>query len=349
MANRIFAYVRQALFAVERVGDHIVVFDCGGEQEFDVVQAIDRILDEGEIIDILFVSHYDKDHINGIKYLLRLHQVRHLILPMVEESVRFRDLMRVPEDTFEWKFIIDPSVAIREFPSQNRIDIKPSIHYVAQWDDEERLEEVNHPIIVDINSVSDGQVIPARKAIVFDDFKDWIYLPYNRKIMNDVEWTNFLKRLNLPADSTVNDVLVQWEWLFRGRKNCIKDAWSSATGIPIRFINEYSMTLYSGPMGRNIGDGCLYTGDYNANAYGYELRRFYAKWDSNIHVVQIPHHGSWHNFSDEVIFNGAIHVISNKEHKRKTSDVDYTRVANVLKRDSQQVYETWDWPSELPL
>ena len=65
--RRCFAHVDQALFAVERHCEHTIVFDCGGEDQSIVNKAIDEVLSDEEIIDILFVSHYDSDHINGIQ------------------------------------------------------------------------------------------------------------------------------------------------------------------------------------------------------------------------------------------------------------------------------------------
>ena len=82
-----------------------------------------------------------------------------------------------------------------------------------------------------------------------------------------------------------------------------------------------------------------------AKAYGVELRRFYANWDSNIQVVQIPHHGSWNNFSSYVVFDEAVYVISNKEQKRKPSDVDYRRVEHNLLSQDKTVFLTWEWPN----
>lgn len=91
-AVRTFANVGQALFAVERHSGHIVVYDCGGENVGYVRRAIKRILRPEEPIDVLFISHYDRDHINGIRYLLQHYSVKHLVLPMIEEPVKAQTL-----------------------------------------------------------------------------------------------------------------------------------------------------------------------------------------------------------------------------------------------------------------
>lgn len=58
--------------------------------------------------------------------------------------------------------------------------------------------------------------------------------------------------------------------------------------------------------------GCLYTGDYNAKDKQRvtELKRKYKRCWPNLGVIQVPHHGSEHNFNKALIKRGLVCVIS---------------------------------------
>lgn len=95
-------------------------------------------------------------------------------------------------------------------------------------------------------------------------------------------------------------------------------------------INGNSMTLYSGELvedgasyllsarcgcgGFRCRAGCLYTGDYeakDATAYA-ELKKFYMRqrcW-AGVGCVQLPHHGSKHNYNRDFDADGRCYVAS---------------------------------------
>ena len=56
-------------FQLER--DHHIIYDCGSLTDVNLVKKhIRNYLDPREKIDAVFISHLDKDHINGLPYLL---------------------------------------------------------------------------------------------------------------------------------------------------------------------------------------------------------------------------------------------------------------------------------------
>lgn len=63
-----------------------IVYDCGSFFEKGLLQhEIDKAFDDNDTIDILVISHMDKDHISGIRYLLdRVKQVRFFLMPYME-------------------------------------------------------------------------------------------------------------------------------------------------------------------------------------------------------------------------------------------------------------------------
>ena len=62
------------------------IYDCGSNQSDCLVREINRL--SGEPLDLLFLSHFDNDHVNGIDLLLGTCAVEEVILPYLNEGDR---------------------------------------------------------------------------------------------------------------------------------------------------------------------------------------------------------------------------------------------------------------------
>lgn len=363
MIRRCFAHVGQALFTVERHCEHTVVFDCGGEDQSMVKKAISNMFRDDEIIDILFISHYDSDHINGIRYLLENHTVRHIVLPMIEEPIR-TILVRQMHDSGDREgipFVSNSTLAIDKYIrsklsfSNNREIQVPRIHFVRTWTEEasrglEVNREEDNRRVRDIDEVE--EYVAAGVALTINRKTEWckyhcdkenpkcqchwIYFPFNRQVMTSDQLQTFWFELGLPENATNKDVLDRWEDVRRR----IKGAWSAATGLRRSDINDYSMTVYAGCSLADHFNACLYTGDYNAKSYMKELKQAYKMLWDNIRIVQIPHHGSWKNFHKDLIIHHGAHIISNRNQPRNNRQVDDTAVINSIISQGEYVAKT---------
>jgi hypothetical protein len=86
---RIIHGVGHGAFYTETFSDmSSVVYDCGTNgRRKDLEKIIDDFLRFSDTIPVLFVSHFDKDHINGIEYLLNKNSaVKRLIIPYYSEE-----------------------------------------------------------------------------------------------------------------------------------------------------------------------------------------------------------------------------------------------------------------------
>ena len=74
-------------------------YDCGSMHlsQNEMQARIDRAFYGGHIendtIDLLVISHFDKDHINGLPLLLKKYRIRHLVLPYVSMVERVRGMV----------------------------------------------------------------------------------------------------------------------------------------------------------------------------------------------------------------------------------------------------------------
>lgn len=316
--KRTFFSVGQALFAVESVGDRVIVYDCGGQTKQLVTDAIFRKYHEcpKQDIDALFISHYDRDHINGVFVLLGLFRIKVVFLPMVSVLSRFMSAMR---SHFAWdymNFYADPRAFLLNYGVG-------AVRYVGQ-------QEAS---LVDGQSVieeEDNRDLTNVVALRFPEMPDWVYIPYNRKTISSQEERRFFASLGLPADASVEDLLNLW----KSKDLNLKKALLKLGAVTVRSINDYSMTLYSGSL--HAKNGCLFLGDYNAAANMNELKVVYRNVWSNITIIQIPHHGSQMNFDLGLIINNATHIISNKNKPYGKRDVDPTNVIHEIRDNKKE-------------
>lgn len=321
MIERTFFSVGQALFCRERVDNRTIMYDCGGQTEAIVKSVIDAEYPAGNnsVVDALFISHYDKDHINGVFHLLNSCQVNHLFLPMVTSLSKMLLYIGQRYSSQMRSFYADPKAFVQRYSEGTQVN------YVRESDD--RIAQVNEPI--DIEAIG-GADIPSVSLLRYRDNPDWIYVPFNRKLMTFQEETAFLQKIGLPANATFNDILKEW----RKQHLALKRIVGQLGIIDIKKINDYSMTLYSGSI--NQRNGCLFLGDYNAHSYFAELKQAYQPLWNNIRVIQVPHHGSVHNYDCGLCRHNTEYVISNKPAPYKGRQVNPVAVINHIRNVAGQ-------------
>lgn len=84
------AFFTERFFLKDRA-DFIVVYDCGSSDKYPKEQEllekeVKEFFNAGDIINILFISHFDGDHVNGIKHLMPyLSSQTKLVMPFSYE------------------------------------------------------------------------------------------------------------------------------------------------------------------------------------------------------------------------------------------------------------------------
>ena len=319
--KRKFFSVGQALFAIENVGDRVIAYDCGGQTKKLVSDAIWRWYHEcpKREIDALFISHYDRDHINGVFMLLGLFRIKSVYLPMVSTLSRFMSATRSHFSLGYIGFYADPRAFLMNAGVR-------SVRYVGQQDT--FLAEENATF-----EEGDNSDLTRNVVLSFPEMPDWVYIPYNRKMMEKQEEKDFFVSLGLPDDTSVLELLNLWE-----KKDLnLKKALLKIGTVTAQTINDYSMTLYSGSL--HSQNGCLFLGDYNATANIAEIQAVYRRVWNNITMVQIPHHGSIHNFNVNLLISNAIHVISNKDKPYGKRQVDPSSVIREIEVNNKEICE----------
>ena len=336
--ERIFYPVGHGAFYVERFyvdnatsPFYSVVFDCGcyNRTHLSTYQKrINSIIDNDaslpDTIDVLFISHFHTDHINGIKHLLSICDVKTIVVPQLSELERIDLYINelVQADGFDIESLIDGFTEFEdELSNKNIIQVEVC---------PESLSEDWHPDSVSIdnlhNTVPSGAILQKQ----FGEKCIWTYTPFNPSIASRASKLHYAlcqsKVFGPIFNTTGNNKIEELGKMIRnGHLKELKELFKQVFN---NRHNEYSMTVLS-----SLGDcchqpcekachkaipaqnryctlNCLYMGDFQPDKVNLPLL---LKTYDNLQYVgllQVPHHGSEHNYAPELFQSPRICIVS---------------------------------------
>jgi len=297
--------------------DKTIIYDCGSISHNirPVFYELIKNCLSSDTIDILFISHFDDDHINQISILKKYKKIKNVVIPLVK-NIKLLEFLS--EETETKRFIRNPE----EFFGNETKVIR-----ITEFESES--DENDNPINIDEKQPNE---ISSFQPITFNNYS-WEYIPFNVK--EDERMALFNKKCkNEGIDCSQLDNL---DYLYQN-ENLIRKIYKSIKGG----INANSMLLYSGTNSSTIKsfiydsnctcnfryyydwrcfcvphckyrlyqnnnkEACLYTGDWDCSWIN-ELRTKFLKRIDRIGLIQIPHHGSRYNFKEELILNEHLH------------------------------------------
>ena len=236
-------------------------------------------------IDILFISHFHEDHINGISKLKELTNIKNVVIPRYNDNTRLLLLSTLR-------------------PRNNGSDLKELIENPEQFFSNTRVIRVNRidsnlpQRSLPLNVEEVDKEIESGTSITLKSLSKrhflWEYIPYN---------CYYDERLNYVVDYfQISETELNLRIGEEEFQNKLKSM------IPKELINTNSMMVYSGHFENRIDnnnadecnpDGCFYTGDATFNNDIIErISNHLGSRCSNIVMLQIPHHGSGESFHD---------------------------------------------------
>lgn len=292
--------VGQGAFYTEQFFDDIiddkpiatVVYDCGAEKNLaGVNHEIHGMFEKNDVIDILFISHFHSDHINGIVELKKRTKIRNVIIPLYEQEMQLLLLATVPSDkkndkTYHEveKLIINPE---EFFGNDTRVYRVKRVN--NEVDSNQRIFNLDEmqPMITEIES---GCRVTCSLLSPY-----WEYIPFN--FMYQERHNEFMRECqnnNIDLDNLQGKI---------GNKSflsALKKVYKAIS--PKTSINENSMMLYSGQCFKlDDAIACLYTGDATiSDAVINDLKKLLNYRCDSISMLQIPHHASRKSFSTSI-------------------------------------------------
>lgn len=351
-----------------------VVYDCGSDslRHKDLESVIHSSFAKGSVIDALFISHFDGDHVNGVPILLQWCRVKKIVLPKIASRAeiaywRFKSHAAIDKEGGFHIPVADRLLGLQDGNVERMfkdfgVRNIPVVDHVKEVSVERAEEAVREPLKIG--------------AKVYYDFglPDWVFVPYNfRRFDREADFRDVFKSalvMLLPSidlDEFIGNTAEVFNRIGEDASKRLLRTINRIIRNRLRnknfrknfgTINGNSMTLYSGEREENdhyillveckcentrYKAGCLYFGDYEAKddcAYR-EMKRFYVAqkcWDG-IGCIQLPHHGSKHNYNLDLDQDGRCYVASfglgNRNH-HPGKDV----VINLMKNGRTVIFST---------
>lgn len=319
MIQRFFHPVGQGAFYSERhIDDNInIVYDCGTEYtnrgNKGTKGVVSQSFSKNDVIHYLFISHFDYDHISKITLLKEtVKKIKTVVLPLLHEETKLflsKIYLALEEDDLA-TLVSDPTQYFD--PETQIIAVKPGKS--LNKEDESGKERINNNVKI----ISSGDILslPTKES-------DWVFIPHNYEYK--IRSKEFVEKIQ---DSVVDLQKLKKDPEYATQKKII-DKLKIIYKDFDKEINLNSMFLYSGPeketgneiyqvyQRRIINEfyskltcynlmfpkrpACLYTGDGDLNVV--DVQSVYKDYWHFIGTIQIPHHGSYSSFNENILFN----------------------------------------------
>lgn len=298
-----------------------IVYDCGTstKPKKNAVSYINTHFNVKDKIDILFVSHFDSDHVCLLETLMNsVTAIGCVVLPALPSGKYKQILDYVITDKTSKSLINNPDVFFHN-KCEKIIYVDG---YVPSYDSDQvpseqsKTNQVPSGEIKNVDQIESGTHIQNGQSISISKLHMiWKFKPYH--ICDDSAVKQFLSNYSpqikkLTLDNNADSKLIKE--LRDGFKRYYKN------------LNDYSLLMYSGPLKMpkafpvffstcntnrkfhslpDILAGCLYTGDANFNMKGFDLieysKTILEKDANQIGLVQISHHGSATSYNPDIL------------------------------------------------
>lgn len=312
--TRVIHPIGQGAFYSERIEcddrTYNIVYDCGSGNFNKAPKLLEREIascyKKNDVIDVLFISHFDNDHINGINELRRhISEIKNVIVPLIEQ------------DDF-WFYSIENNEFERFYNSLT--ELANNVYKVRPASEDDKYYHLNDIGLIDLSESEEGsfEVQNATKFSLRRNI-DWCYIPFNYDKKTRL---NILKNELVKNGISEKELTSGWDVVEHHIDNIKKAYKKVVTGG----ANKTSLILYSGgvegeyecwqyqgcmcyyprlyhrPFYRYDNEGCLYFGDNDLNQANilYDLKRKLNSLVERVGTIQVPHHGAIDNFNDDI-------------------------------------------------
>ncbi len=283
-----------------------IVYDCGSKtlSESELKTKVQSTFSKDEVIHTLFISHFHEDHINGIVQLKNHCKIKSVVLPYLSpESKLLIKISNFVNGYYPAQLIDDPQSFFGEEVSVITVDIDNP----KNQDQEYFIRNDNHT-----RSLSDILTRTIKKIASGTPLKlspdtEWFFIPFNYK--QNTGYNKFIDalkeyELELEDINTIEKMYTYKEEITQAYRETNSD------------LNETSMILFSGKKNDDKiythhspccflkhHSGCLYMGDINLKRRGIvrDITNSLKEFITSIGTIQIPHHGSIHNFKSDIL------------------------------------------------
>jgi len=321
--KRFFYPIGQGAFYAEKhqIGDKYftIVYDCGtcrnckkGQLKFaDTV--IEKAFKKDDIIDILFISHFDYDHVSKIAKLKEHTHIKKVVMPLLQEDDIY--LLSNIYTALEFNHVVELIKNPKEFFGESTRIIR--VDFTEEG--EQPLLNITSKHINSLDeTIKSGSIFHTKLEY------NWIFIPFNHKQKDRI---SKLEEELIKEKFDINKLKKDTEYILtlikkdRTKIRKIREIYTRLKGN----INENSMLLYSGlPLNNKkylkkksyLFDfknkicwhgvanttnriGCIFTGDTDLTRV--RIEHIFMNWWDMVGTIQIPHHGDSNSFDKNIL------------------------------------------------
>lgn len=315
------------------------VYDCGSSESGNagiLKREVRASVGMRESVDVLYISHFDEDHVNGVKFLARERKIGTIVIPstsLAERILRFGGTHGVSASSvssIDAAIVRDPQVGLAEVSPDSEIVVVGETPPLGRWDDQAEVDEGELTISpVDRNGAA--QVWTPGAPV-------WMLKPWTVPEVASAK-NLFLHELGFKDEDTL-EKNVQMLLQSDAGRSAVRKAYKSALKKVRKsnVLNFTSLCLYSGPAvspratyrARRVPNGVFTPTGWqvreeraersDVGAWGVrpgwigtgdallkEKRRSsrfeseYSQVAEFVGSITLPHHGSKRNFSPRVM------------------------------------------------
>lgn len=352
--TRVIHPIGQGAFYSERIEcddrTYNIVYDCGSGNRKKTPKRLERQIasyyKKEDVIDILFISHFDNDHINGINELRRhTSEIKNVIVPLIEQ-----------EDF--WFYSIENNEFERFYNSLT--GLANSVYKIKPAGEDDKYYRLNDIGLIDLLESEKGsfEVHNATKFSLGRSI-DWCYIPFNydKKIR-----LNILKNELVKNGISERELTSGWDVMEhhidnikKAYKKVVADGANKTSLILYSggIIGEYKCWQYQGSMRyhpwihhrhfyRYDKEGCLCFGDNDLNQANIlnDLKYKLGSLIERVGTIQVPHHGAINNFNDDILaINNSIKMFFVSFGNKNTYRHPSLRVVDEILKNGNSLFE----------
>lgn len=370
MIERIFHPIGQGAFYSERHKDFNIVYDCGTEWKNRANKTINKTIKQSfstdDSIDILFISHFDYDHVSKIKILKEhVRRIKKVVMPLLHDNEKhllsniyralnfnILTLINNPQDFFG----NDTQIITITQTDNNETPINDSI-------DPQNIDTLN------TTSIQSGSIL--KKS--FDTY-DWIFIPYNYQyntrnsqlekllLKNGFDIDRLKTDTNYTLDEIVKDVgiskskggkifrevydildgkinqnsMLLYSGLNSVRKSCEQEVF--LFDCPHRYYKRFHHIRWHRMMIEEHRVSCIYTGDTDLNIV--KIKSIFRNFWASVGTIQIPHHGDLKSFDKSILDDKYYWCPISVGEKNSYGHPSPKVIANIISQDSCPILVT---------
>lgn len=270
MITRTFHPVGQGAFYSEEFKDaegkvrFRIVYDCGSLKSCglqpksdgsplrrsDIEERVEKAFSDEDVIDLLFISHFDDDHVNLISHLMpfKRHHVKKVVLPLLsaEERCLLTGYYLLSDEVREDAEQSETLIRLINTPKEFFGECEDVVFVCPYGGDNVNVGRAREPISFenlsgDVSSLVEIDISKQMGAKGLSGC--WVFVPYNHKPERYAELQDLLKRAFEDANiKFCLDDLKDIDFVARNLK-VLRECYNGLTDG----INRNSMALYSGP------------------------------------------------------------------------------------------------------